>query len=163
MVNGKIEIRPIMVVALTYDHRLLDGREAVTFLGGLILDFRGCVRVADCHGHGSTRQGIHRAAREDAVDAIDGILRHTGISCGLDASLTPVLSPCTVNSRQPRFHRRLMTKRQTNSVDSSKICFSGIVGMGVEACECMLPFSRAKEPAAGKRPDKSSMNDSRPR
>ena len=32
VVNGKIEIRPIMVVALTYDHRLLDGREAVTFL-----------------------------------------------------------------------------------------------------------------------------------
>lgn len=31
-VNGKVEIRPIMVVALTYDHRLLDGREAVTFL-----------------------------------------------------------------------------------------------------------------------------------
>ncbi|GAA6018513.1 hypothetical protein JCM11491_006430 [Sporobolomyces phaffii] len=32
VVDGKIVIRPIMVVALTYDHRLLDGREAVTFL-----------------------------------------------------------------------------------------------------------------------------------
>ena len=32
-VKGEIVIRPIMVVALTYDHRLLDGREAVTFLG----------------------------------------------------------------------------------------------------------------------------------
>ena len=32
VVDGKIEIRPIMVVALTYDHRVLDGREAVTFL-----------------------------------------------------------------------------------------------------------------------------------
>ena len=32
VVNGKVEVRPIMVVALTYDHRLLDGREAVTFL-----------------------------------------------------------------------------------------------------------------------------------
>lgn len=31
-INGKVEIRPIMIVALTYDHRLLDGREAVTFL-----------------------------------------------------------------------------------------------------------------------------------
>lgn len=31
-VNGKFEARPIMYVALTYDHRLLDGREAVTFL-----------------------------------------------------------------------------------------------------------------------------------
>jgi 2-oxoglutarate dehydrogenase E2 component (dihydrolipoamide succinyltransferase) len=33
VVNGQIVIRPIMVVALTYDHRLMDGREAVTFLG----------------------------------------------------------------------------------------------------------------------------------
>jgi len=31
-INGKVEIRPIMIVALTYDHRLIDGREAVTFL-----------------------------------------------------------------------------------------------------------------------------------
>lgn len=36
VVNGQIVIRPIMVVALTYDHRLLDGREAVTFLGRYI-------------------------------------------------------------------------------------------------------------------------------
>ncbi|KAI0716045.1 dihydrolipoamide succinyltransferase [Cerioporus squamosus] len=32
VVDGQIVVRPIMVVALTYDHRLLDGREAVTFL-----------------------------------------------------------------------------------------------------------------------------------
>jgi len=32
VVNGEIVVRPIMVVALTYDHRLLDGKEAVTFL-----------------------------------------------------------------------------------------------------------------------------------
>ncbi|VDM60873.1 unnamed protein product, partial [Angiostrongylus costaricensis] len=31
-IDGKVEIRPIMQVALTYDHRLIDGREAVTFL-----------------------------------------------------------------------------------------------------------------------------------
>uniref|UniRef100_A0A8C9XWZ3 Dihydrolipoyllysine-residue succinyltransferase component of 2-oxoglutarate dehydrogenase complex, mitochondrial n=1 Tax=Sander lucioperca TaxID=283035 RepID=A0A8C9XWZ3_SANLU len=31
-VGGKVEIRPMMYVALTYDHRLIDGREAVTFL-----------------------------------------------------------------------------------------------------------------------------------
>jgi 2-oxoglutarate dehydrogenase E2 component (dihydrolipoamide succinyltransferase) len=30
--NGQVVIRPIMYVALTYDHRLVDGREAVTFL-----------------------------------------------------------------------------------------------------------------------------------
>lgn len=32
VVNDKIEIRPMMYLALTYDHRLIDGREAVTFL-----------------------------------------------------------------------------------------------------------------------------------
>ncbi|CDK29669.1 unnamed protein product [Kuraishia capsulata CBS 1993] len=31
-VNGKVESRPMMYLALTYDHRMLDGREAVTFL-----------------------------------------------------------------------------------------------------------------------------------
>ncbi len=31
-VNGEVVIRPMMYVALTYDHRLVDGREAVTFL-----------------------------------------------------------------------------------------------------------------------------------
>ncbi|KAG2212663.1 hypothetical protein INT47_000640 [Mucor saturninus] len=31
-VNGKVEIRPMMYIALTYDHRLVDGREAVQFL-----------------------------------------------------------------------------------------------------------------------------------
>jgi len=30
--NGQVTIRPMMYVALTYDHRLIDGREAVTFL-----------------------------------------------------------------------------------------------------------------------------------
>jgi len=30
--TDKIEIRPMMYVALTYDHRVVDGREAVTFL-----------------------------------------------------------------------------------------------------------------------------------
>jgi 2-oxoglutarate dehydrogenase E2 component (dihydrolipoamide succinyltransferase) len=32
VVNGQIVIRPMMYIALTYDHRLIDGREAVTFL-----------------------------------------------------------------------------------------------------------------------------------
>jgi 2-oxoglutarate dehydrogenase E2 component (dihydrolipoamide succinyltransferase) len=32
VVGGKIEARPMMYLALSYDHRLVDGREAVTFL-----------------------------------------------------------------------------------------------------------------------------------
>lgn len=37
-VNGKVEIRPMMYLALTYDHRVVDGKEAVTFL----------IRVKEC-------------------------------------------------------------------------------------------------------------------
>ncbi|MCA0450304.1 MAG: 2-oxoglutarate dehydrogenase complex dihydrolipoyllysine-residue succinyltransferase [Proteobacteria bacterium] len=37
-IGDKIEIRPMMYVALSYDHRIIDGREAVTFL----------VRVKEC-------------------------------------------------------------------------------------------------------------------
>ena len=32
VVGGKIEIRPMMYVALSYDHRIVDGKEAVSFL-----------------------------------------------------------------------------------------------------------------------------------
>jgi len=31
-VAGQVVIRPMMYLALTYDHRIVDGREAVTFL-----------------------------------------------------------------------------------------------------------------------------------
>jgi len=37
-VNGEVKIRPIMYVALSYDHRVIDGRESVSFL----------VRVKEC-------------------------------------------------------------------------------------------------------------------
>ena len=32
VIAGKIEVRPMMYLALSYDHRVVDGREAVTFL-----------------------------------------------------------------------------------------------------------------------------------
>src|SRR5205085_9859175 len=31
-IDGKVEIRPMMYLALSYDHRAVDGKEAVTFL-----------------------------------------------------------------------------------------------------------------------------------
>ncbi len=31
-INGKVEVRPVMYVALSYDHRIIDGRESVSFL-----------------------------------------------------------------------------------------------------------------------------------
>jgi 2-oxoglutarate dehydrogenase E2 component (dihydrolipoamide succinyltransferase) len=37
-IGGKIEIRPMMYLALSYDHRIVDGKDAVTFL----------VRVKEC-------------------------------------------------------------------------------------------------------------------
>ena len=37
-VGDQVEIRPMMYVALSYDHRIIDGREAVSFL----------VRVKEC-------------------------------------------------------------------------------------------------------------------
>jgi 2-oxoglutarate dehydrogenase E2 component (dihydrolipoamide succinyltransferase) len=32
VVGGKVEVRPMMYLALSYDHRIVDGREAVSFL-----------------------------------------------------------------------------------------------------------------------------------
>ena len=32
VVNGEVKIRPIMFLALSYDHRIIDGKEAVSFL-----------------------------------------------------------------------------------------------------------------------------------
>ena len=32
VVDGKVEIRPVMYLALSYDHRIIDGKEAVSFL-----------------------------------------------------------------------------------------------------------------------------------
>ena len=32
VIGGKVEVRPMMYLALSYDHRIVDGREAVTFL-----------------------------------------------------------------------------------------------------------------------------------
>ena len=31
-IDGKVEIRPMMYLALSYDHRIIDGRESVSFL-----------------------------------------------------------------------------------------------------------------------------------
>jgi 2-oxoglutarate dehydrogenase E2 component (dihydrolipoamide succinyltransferase) len=38
VVDGRVEPRPMMYLALSYDHRIVDGKDAVTFL----------VRVKEC-------------------------------------------------------------------------------------------------------------------
>ncbi len=35
-VNGEVVVRPVMYLALTYDHRLVDGKSAVTFLKTIV-------------------------------------------------------------------------------------------------------------------------------
>jgi 2-oxoglutarate dehydrogenase E2 component (dihydrolipoamide succinyltransferase) len=32
VVNGEVKVRPIMYLALSYDHRLIDGKDSVSFL-----------------------------------------------------------------------------------------------------------------------------------
>ena len=32
VVDGEVKVRPMMYLAVTYDHRIIDGREAVQFL-----------------------------------------------------------------------------------------------------------------------------------
>ncbi|RDX36487.1 dihydrolipoyllysine-residue succinyltransferase, partial [bacterium HD9-500m-PIT-SAG08] len=32
VVDGEIKIRPVMYLALSYDHRIIDGKESVSFL-----------------------------------------------------------------------------------------------------------------------------------
>ena len=32
VVDGSVEVRPVMYLALSYDHRIIDGKEAVSFL-----------------------------------------------------------------------------------------------------------------------------------
>ncbi|ELU41762.1 2-oxoacid dehydrogenases acyltransferase domain-containing protein [Rhizoctonia solani AG-1 IA] len=69
VVDGKIEIRPIMVVALTYDHRLLDGREAVTFLGELDAS-KGVHRGSAQDASGTMRVGHDRRGAENVIGVV---------------------------------------------------------------------------------------------
>jgi 2-oxoglutarate dehydrogenase E2 component (dihydrolipoamide succinyltransferase) len=63
-VKGEVVIRPMMYVALTYDHRIVDGREAVTFLRrikeGVEVNRRGCCWRSD---DPATRRVSGRALR----------------------------------------------------------------------------------------------------
>ncbi len=69
-IAGKVEIRPMMYLALSYDHRIVDGREAVTFLvrvKELLEEPRGWCWICNSHRHGRAcparrlpRQGLDR-------------------------------------------------------------------------------------------------------
>ena len=59
VVNGQIVVRPMMYLAVTYDHRIIDGREAVQFLVAI----KECARRpgADAARHLSCRAGLPAA------------------------------------------------------------------------------------------------------
>lgn len=88
VVNGQIVIRPIMVVALTYDHRLLDGREAVTFLGMLLLfslalpallPFGKLSLTFFCDGDSESPR-LHRRSQKDATCCLESHMHVHGIA-----------------------------------------------------------------------------------
>jgi len=95
VVDGQIVIRPIMIVALTYDHRLLDGREAVTFLGEWDLSVvlvlyaeqpaDGIVLVVV--GTYSEGEGVYRGPSQDAI-GITKLALHSFCRCFVVATIT---------------------------------------------------------------------------
>lgn len=89
VVDGQIVIRPIMVVALTYDHRMLDGREAVTFLGKHAGEKGECVDLMPLN---SASEGVLRRPAED-VTALS-----SRSSCSLLISLSIDLQQKVIHS-----------------------------------------------------------------
>ena len=84
VVDGQIVIRPIMIVALTYDHRLLDGREAVTFLGEWDLSVvlvlpdeqpTDVMMIVVAVGTYSEGERVHRGPSQDAIGIMKLALR----------------------------------------------------------------------------------------
>lgn len=105
VVDGQIVMRPVMVVALTYDHRLLDGREGTTFLGTLCSPFFHdpfSLASFPCYhtltSASSASQGIPRRPGQDAF-AVAGsysaghVRPLTFVGCGSMIAHTAVVQP----------------------------------------------------------------------
>ena len=74
VIDGQIVVRPMMYIALTYDHRIIDGREAVQFLVTVkqILEDPARLVLGDGplrngHGDGFRRAGRREAAKTDRL------------------------------------------------------------------------------------------------
>ena len=109
VVDGQIVIRPIMIVALTYDHRMLDGREAVTFLGAwdpsvvLVLYAEQPTDGVDLVvvGTSSESEGVYRGPSQDAIGIIKPAPR----------GLLSLFCCCDSNkSNKARLNRRVVRK-----------------------------------------------------
>ena len=73
-VNGQVVIRPMMYVALSYDHRIVDGREAVQFLVGS----RNSSRIRASCSSSCNRPG--RARPKEGRDPLHGRLIGYGVA-----------------------------------------------------------------------------------
>jgi hypothetical protein len=103
-----------MIVALTYDHRLLDGREAVTFLGEWDLSVAVLVlpdeQPADVMlvavGTNSVSEGVHRGPSQDAIGIMKLALR----------SFLSFFCCCDSKCNKARLKRRIARKRRVDGV-----------------------------------------------
>ncbi len=107
--NGEIVIRPMMYLALSYDHRIIDGREAVQFL----VTIKQCMedparmllgRLSDADG-----SAVSEIARIDAEQSIDsGVFAsrwrrsHTCTRTSLQQRTCYPLRHCPDNDGRPR-------------------------------------------------------------
>lgn len=149
VVDGQIVIRPIMIVALTYDHRLLDGREAVTFLGewdlSVVLVLPG-EQPTDVMivvvGTYSESEGVHRGPSQDALGITKLALR----------SFLSLFCCCEVRVTK-RLKRRIVRKRRVGSVSWMLNCrtwflvatrtlfFARLLRQGIHIQGIMVSFS----------------------
>jgi len=117
VVDGQIVIRPIMIVALTYDHRLLDGREAVTFLGAwdpsvvlvLYTEQPTDEIILVVVGTSSESEGVYRGPSQDAIGII--------LKPALRGLLSSLFCCCDSNkSNKARLNRRVVQKSRVGGV-----------------------------------------------
>ena len=72
-VNGQIFVHPIMVVPLTYNHSLMDGREAVTFLVSRPANIATTCDINSLCVYSSC-QGMDRRSPQDALGLMKTLL-----------------------------------------------------------------------------------------
>lgn len=103
VVGGKVEVRPIMNIALTYDHRLIDGREVRGLVGG------GAVRCRQGQG---AREGARTAGERPAVHfgESSGVWHAQLAGLGASQGLRQRGAPCTcAGTALPLFVSFLLT------------------------------------------------------
>src|SRR3954464_3191598 len=95
VIDGQVVARPMMYLALTYDHRLIDGREAVQFL----------VRVKECiEDPGRLMLGVGSCNTSRVVTLLRSVAKLWPHFFGRDRNEHPA-SPGRLAAGGPRRHR----------------------------------------------------------